>query len=113
MAATTVTELLTRLGACRSSRRWAESYGTEFRRAWDECPEEIWMRWLLAELGLFYHGSPAHLAWFDEPVPETIDLDTDAGVKEYNRIHCNAMRRAVKYQQVKRLAFRQAALMAG
>jgi hypothetical protein len=42
--------LLRRLDACGAACEWARPYGTDYRRAWEECPNGEWMLWALAAL---------------------------------------------------------------
>jgi hypothetical protein len=48
--ARTVRELLWRLGACKKAREWAAQYGSDFKRAWDECPSSYALLWAMGKL---------------------------------------------------------------
>ncbi len=42
--------VLKSLGACKGSVEWAQRYGTDRLRAWQECPRADWLLWLLGRL---------------------------------------------------------------
>jgi len=41
-----------RLCACDDGYDWAEQFGTDWRRAWQECKRGDWMLWLCARIGV-------------------------------------------------------------
>lgn len=38
--------VLTAIGACPEGRSWATPYGTDYARAWDECPNGEWLLYM-------------------------------------------------------------------
>lgn len=44
--------LLTEAQACPESRSWAVPYGTDYERAWDECPNAEWLLYMARVCGV-------------------------------------------------------------
>jgi hypothetical protein len=40
--------LLKRLGACYDAVEWSKPYGTDYQKAWNECPNAPWLLWIIA-----------------------------------------------------------------